>query len=709
MKVEFKKSLITGLLLTAGICFGQGQNCVYLASDVYPGSYGSLPSALTEYNGALYFCATGNAMGVELWKYENGASSMVADINPGLGGSMPNEFTVMGGNLYFSANNGSTGTELFRYDGASVSLVADINPGITGSFVFNLKAIGTELYFCANDGTSGVEPWKYDGTTVSLVADMNPGSASSGPSEIEGVGGNVYFRASSDATGLELWKYNGVTAVCFDLYPGTTGSDIGELTPCGSKLVFRATDGVNGYELWTYDGTTLVNLNVNPTSDFTPWELTTVGTEVLFRGFMGGTGYELWKFDGTSASLVMDIRPGAPNSNPNNLIAVGSDLYFAANNGTIGNELWKYDGTSAFLLADIKTGSTGSMPAPPIEKMAFAGANVFMIATNATSGNEVWMWDGTAAVLGKDIYPGLTSSNPMGLRGVGSTMYFMSDNGIVGGELWAWDPNADLTGAVTVYTCGNYTSPAGDLYTAEGVYNFVDTIPSIHCPGCDSLVTVDLTITSAPSSSIIVVSCNDYTSPGGTYYSTTGSYIFSEIVPSISCPGIDSTINIDLTIIDNLSTAVVVFSGVILSQQSGVSYQWLNCDAGYAPIPGAVDQDFIPTVSGNYACELTAGGGCSDTTACNYVLSTFGVGVTESEFGETISIFPNPVSGILKVSRKNQESAHIQIIDNSGKIVLSMKDDSLVTEIDMSGFSKGIYFIHLRTETGQFVEKVIKL
>lgn len=703
-----KKNLITALLITSGICFGQEPNCVYLASDVYPGSYGSLPSLMTPFNGAIYFSSTGNAQGVELWKYENGVSSIVADINPGLGGSMPNELTVLGTKMYFSATTGATGMELFQYDGTSVTLVADINPGPSGSFVNQLTVIGTELYFVANDGSNGVEPWKYNGVTASMVADINPGSANSGVQEIQAFGGDIYYRAASDATGMELWKYDGVTATVFDLYPGIIGSDIGELTAITSHLCFRATDGVLGYELWTYDGTTLVNLNANPAGDFTPWELTAVGSTLYCRGFTASTGYELWKFDGTSASLVMDIRPGMNNSNPNNLTNVdGTQLVFAANNGTVGNELWWHDGTSTYLAGDLVPGATGSMPAPSFDKIAVIGTQAFFVAGTSSTGSEVYSYDGTSIFIGKDVYPGGTGSTPNGLKPIGNIVYFQADNSTAGGELYAWDIDADLTDSISVTTCTSFTSPDGTLYTSDGVYDFVDIIPSVTCPGCDSLITVHLIITAQPESFLDIVACNDYTTPGGAFYGTTGTYTITEVIPSISCPSVDSIINIDLEIIDNISTAVVVFSGVILAQQSGANYQWLDCDNGMAPIPGATDQDFLPTVTGNYACHVSIGT-CSDTTNCNYVVSTFGIGFDENGTLANLKIYPNPVSNLLTIELMSDVKSTIQISDNLGHVIFSVSGDSKITEIDMSKFAMGIYYIQVKTADDVFVQKLIK-
>ncbi len=686
----------------------QFSNCVYLASDVYPGSYGSLPTNMTLFNGVVYFGCTGSMAGNELWKYENGVASIVSDLNPGFAGSQPNNLTVMGSYLYFTASNGTSGNELFRFDGTTISLAADINPGANSSFPTTLTVIGSEIFFFADNGSTGMEPFKYNGTAASLVLDINPGSSSSVPYEICGFNGDAFFIATSAATGQEVWHYDGSTTTVFDIYPGTTGSNAGELTNIGTHLCFRANDGTHGYEVLAYDGTTLTNLDGNPgIADLTPWELTAVGNELLFRGFNTTNGYELWKFDGTTIGMVMNINPGSANSHPNNLTASGSDMYFAANNGTTGNELWHYSGGTATLISDIKVGSTGSMPAPSSEPMVIANGYVFVVADNGFTGNEVFVYDGSTTYVGKNIAFGGTSSTPTMLRYIDGKLFFQADNLSTGGELWIWDPEADLTSDLIVQTCSDYTSPAGNYYNAMGTYNFIDTIPSVTCPGCDSIITIELTITDQPGDSVTIVTCDTYTSPLGNFYMAEGNYVFTEIIPSIACPGLDSIINIDLTIIDNVNISTVVFDGVILSLQSGATYQWLDCDNGMAPIPGATDQDFIPTVDGNYACEVSAGS-CVDTTVCKFVDSNFGVGISTVDFADLISIYPNPATEILNVKHPSGMAVNIEIYDGIGNLISSQVSSSGLASLNIDTLANGIYFLKVSSESGMTLQKFIR-
>jgi ELWxxDGT repeat protein len=699
--------LFAGALMGLPVsAYNQSQECVYQQADIYPGSYGSAPNNMTWYNGALYFGCTGNGQGLELWKFENNVSSMVLDINPGFSGSLLNQFTVVGPYLYFTATNGVTGIELYRYDGSTATLCADINPGIAGSNPDKLMAIGTDLYFFANDGVNGVEPWVFDGTTATMIADICPGSCGCAPSDNAEYAGDYFFTATESTAGLELYKYDGATVTLFDLYPGPSGSDVNELVSIGTKLCFRATDGVNGYELWTYDGVSVTNLNVHPTSDFTPWELTEMNGVLYCRGVSPTAGYELFQYDGTTASLVFNIRPGAANSAPNNLTPANGTLYFAANNGTTGNELWYWDGTTCAQAADIYAGGTGSMPVFFIERMASYGDDVYLVAQTATSNYEVWHYDGTNCILGKDIGPGALTSNPTGLKAYGTKLYWCADDWVTGSELWVWDLDADLDDTLAVVTCGNYTSPDGDLYTIEGTYQFTDTLPSVNCPGCDSLIFVDLAIVQ-PDDSISVFACNDYTSPSGTFYDTEGTYTIVDVIPSIACPGVDSTITIDLTIVDDISTAVVVFSGVLVAQQSGAAYQWLDCDNGYAPVPGATDQDFLPSVTGTYACEVTLGL-CADTTNCNFVEVDSGIGF-ESSALSNMAFYPNPVSGVLTVQTPGISKAWLSVTNQVGQVMVSALSENDTTMLDLSMLAPGVYFLTVRTESaGLIVHKICK-
>ena len=87
----------------------------------------------------------------------------MADINPGAGDSGPTFLTVFNGALYFSATGDSAGTELWKYDGATTKRVSDLNAAGNSNPAF-LAVFDNALFFQANGGDgAGIELWKFKG------------------------------------------------------------------------------------------------------------------------------------------------------------------------------------------------------------------------------------------------------------------------------------------------------------------------------------------------------------------------------------------------------------------------------------------------------------------------------------------------------------------------------------------------------------------
>ena len=66
-------------------------------------------------------------------------------------------------------------------------------------------------------------------------------------------------------------------------------------------------------------------------------------------------------------------------------------------------------------------------------------------------------------------------------------------------------------------------------------------------------------------------------------------------------------------------------------------------------------------------------------------------------------IIPNPSTGIFNVQAKKiseDETLNIHVYDMKGDLILQFTDVSITTEINLQGFSKGIYMIHLNSSTG---------
>jgi len=91
---------------------------------------------------------------------------------------------------------------------------------------------------------------------------------------------------------------------------------------------------------------------------------------------------------------------------------------------------------------------------------------------------------------------------------------------------------------------------------------------------------------------------------------------------------VDTSECIGVFCFDTINTAVTLSGVSLYSLASGASYQWLNCDIGFAVIDNETNQSYSPPVNGNYAVVVTQGD-CSDTSAC-ITFSAYGIDETEN-------------------------------------------------------------------------------
>ena len=190
---------------------------------------------------------------------------------------------------------------------------------------------------------------------------------------------------------------------------------------------------------------------------------------------------------------------------------------------------------------------------------------------------------------------------------------------------------------------------------------------------------------------------------GKTYTESNNTATYNFIGGAAS--GCDSLVTLNLTIngVTNRSTTT---SGVtITANNTSATYRWLDCNKNYAVIVGQTGASFTPSVNGNYAVQLTENG-CLDTSDCVAILT---LGVIENSFGNHFAIYPNPTNGFLTIDLGNvYEKSEIQIKDILGNIIESttifqlQKLDFFINE------SPGIYLVSVETENKKAVIRILK-
>lgn len=254
------------------------------------------------------------------------------------------------------------------------------------------------------------------------------------------------------------------------------------------------------------------------------------------------------------------------------------------------------------------------------------------------------------------------------------------------------------TGIDTQVACETFTWIDGVEYTAS---TNTPTFTLTNASGCDSVVTLHLTINQNTGSTVAPVTiCGSYTWPlSGQTYTTSGAY--THTIPNAA--GCDSVITLNLTIhpqpvvtITNNGDGSFVASSTV----SG-TIAWLNCTTNTL-VPGATTSTFTPTANGSYAAIVTTVNGCSDTSAC---LTITNVGIKENSVS-AISVHPNPTHDFVIVTME-AASATVDVFDAQGKLVQTAQIKS-GDQIDLGAYERGVYTLKIKTEIGTSVERIVK-
>ena len=198
--------------------------------------------------------------------------------------------------------------------------------------------------------------------------------------------------------------------------------------------------------------------------------------------------------------------------------------------------------------------------------------------------------------------------------------------------------------------------------------------------------------------------CNSYTWIDGMNYTASNNTATFNIV-SGAANGCDSLVTLDLTI-NNVSDLTTSVAGVTVSaNNSGATYQWLDCDNGNAIISSETGQTYTATANGNYAVELTENG-CVDTSACAAITT---VGILEHNFGNKFKIYPNPTDGNFSIDLgDNHNSITIKMTDLNGKLIHSEEyNNSQLLNLNIDEPS-GVYLLKIETTNNKAIIRLVK-
>ncbi len=212
--------------------------------------------------------------------------------------------------------------------------------------------------------------------------------------------------------------------------------------------------------------------------------------------------------------------------------------------------------------------------------------------------------------------------------------------------------------------------------------------------GCDSVVTMTLTVNQPTTGVDVQEACDSFTWIDGVTYTESTSATNAPTYVLTNAAGCDSVVTLDLTI----NHSVTIEYSLVISEDD---LPYTIGDTTFEP--GTVQ-------SGDYTFYLTTAAGCDSIIILHLTVT----GVEDYLMSVNMNVYPNPTTDKINVqiSTMNHEQllgTEIQLYDMYGKWLNTWQMAGETTEIDLSSYSAGVYFIKAVNGKRQVgVRKIVK-
>ena len=506
--------------------------------------------------------------------------------------------------------------------------------------------------------------------------------------------GNVYTIGTHD-TIIDFDPSAGV----FNLTPtGTVGSYIQKLDSNGNFIWAKELSGSSITSLNT------INIDINNeiylagqfdgTSDFDPGlgflNLTSAGSYDAFVLKLDIDGNLIWakQFGANNIEIVFSIASDLNG----NIYLTGTFLFTVdfdpglgvlnlTSAGSTDIYILKLDNNGDFVWASNVGGTSTDNP--------------YSIIVNKDKVYSTGIFKGDA-----DMDPGVSNLN---FTSFGQEDSYIQQIDTTGNFVWAGHiggPSYDRSLSLTlgrngaIYTTGYFTSTV-DFDPNVGISNLTS-----YSTTYDGFILKLGTCFGINAGTDVVTACDTYT------WIDNNTYTLSTTTPTYtivngSANGCDSIVTLNLTI-NTVDNSVISSNDSITANAVGANYQWLDCDNGNAIISGETNQLFVVPSNGNYAVEVTQNG-CIDTSTCINVST---VGLKETKHNN-ISVYPNPTNGDVTISSESTFSK-VELVNTLGQKVTEYVILESSTHSFKLPEENGFYFIKIYFNDSVLIKSIVK-
>ena len=192
----------------------------------------------------------------------------------------------------------------------------------------------------------------------------------------------------------------------------------------------------------------------------------------------------------------------------------------------------------------------------------------------------------------------------------------------------------------------------------------------------------------------VIDACSSYEWIDGNTYTQSNNSATHTMFTDAGC---DSVITLNLTI-TNVDISVVRNGLMLSANASNSSFQWIDCGTN-SPISGATNQDYTVNQNGSYAVEVTTNG-CTETSEC-FIIDDLSI---DDLLSSTVIIYPNPNTGKFQIDfGQLLEETNVSIFNSEGKLVhekLVLGQEVVQLDIEVA---TGVYNVQLESRGQQRV------
>jgi hypothetical protein len=153
-------------------------------------------------------------------------------------------------------------------------------------------------------------------------------------------------------------------------------------------------------------------------------------------------------------------------------------------------------------------------------------------------------------------------------------------------------------------------------------------------------------------------------------------------------------------------------NGVLVSNFTSGNQWYLNDSV----IQGATHQNYTPRVPGSYTVRVGLGVQTIDTVTfqigvggCYTKLSAPWVIADSDLLVPVLLVYPNPMVNVVTLDNRRSGPVTVRVFNLLGQRVFAVVGMTGVLRVDVSGWSKGVYFVQVIDQGSQLQEKVVVL